>query len=57
MKKINYLEALENPNIRQKYLEWLVESSELNFPYVDEFKYITHEEAIKTKDRICRISE
>ena len=53
MAKISYLEALKNPSCRQKYLEWLVETSGLNFPYVDEFKYINNEEAIKIKDRIC----
>lgn len=53
MQKITYIEALENPSCRQNYLEWLVESSGLKFPYVDEFKYITIQEAIKIKDRLC----
>lgn len=57
MTKISYLEALENPRLRQKYLDYLVESSGLNFPYVDEFKYITNEEAGKIKDRLCHFSE
>lgn len=55
MPKITYLEALENPSSRQNYLEWLVESSGLKFPYVDKFKYITNQEAIKIKDRLCRL--
>ena len=54
MAKINYLEALKNPSCRQNYLDHIVETSRLNFPYVDEFKYITNEEAIKIKDKICR---
>ncbi|MEK6914304.1 MAG: hypothetical protein AABW83_01515 [Nanoarchaeota archaeon] len=57
MTKVSYLEALENPNCRQEYLNFLVESSGLNFPYVDDFMYISKKEAIKIKDRICRISE
>ncbi len=57
MIKISYLEALENPPIRQEYLNYLVESSNLTFPYVDEFRYITNNEAIKIKDRICRLED
>ncbi|MEK6873191.1 MAG: hypothetical protein AABW90_04265 [Nanoarchaeota archaeon] len=55
--KINYLEALENPSLRQNYLDYLVESSELKFPYVNEFRHITNEEAGKIKDRLCRSNE
>lgn len=55
MARISYLEALENPNLRQNYLDYLVNSSGLSFPYVDEFKYINNEETRKIKDRLCRL--
>lgn len=55
--RITHKDALENPSLRQSYLDELVKESGKQFPYVSEFRYISSGEAERMKDRLVRTGE
>ncbi len=54
---MNYIQAKNNHSLRQEYLERLVRSSGKKFPDVSEFRYISHTEALKIKEKLVHQSE